>query len=590
MTACAAAPRAVSGDASAELAAVEPRSDAAADLGAPGDVAGEPRDVPGDLARATDSADIGVPEEVGVSSDAGVPTGPEATYDQVVLPYDRAGTPHATQLLRPPSFGGDLLIANSYGGLFRYGVGEGYPRRFFTDATMPSKPFVYCYRAAVHAPSATLFCAGLFVDGIARFGADDGAFRGLTEARGEGRLLGLAQRGDTLFTASPEAGLWRRAIARDGTLGPSARVASGAYLHVVDTALGLAAVSRERGVELIEDDGTTRAVALPGPALGVRARGDTLWVALGSEGLARVDLRAMRVQRIAVSCAVSAVDATSDALVVGCRQGLRIYDPPAADATAPGPLRAATRASYSVSDVLIDGDTVFELDWRYLRRRSLREERAALPMPDAPLGVPVNRAIRTRFPVDNPFEVATNFAGARLAPLGRSWHLVPPNASVIRIRAGLPIGQEISVAPLESDRLAPGNAAPLGIRDAWVYFFQLDCALQWADIEDIQWLSTRGGFGDPRPIRVLSWTDTADPGLAIVRRAWPGVEITPLATIWAVQAPQTSFSQFTQRLDLTRDLGGPDATAVVDLSADGRVRGVANQYRGRYLQLAEPAP
>ena len=132
--------------------------------------------------------------------------------------------------------------------------------------------------------------------------------------------------------------------------------------------------------------------------------------------------------------------------------------------------------------------------------------------------------------------------------------------------------------------------AGLGLRDIWVYLLQPDCALQWPDLEDLRWLSMHGGVRDGQGVEVLISTFGPRKELQWLTGLWPGLRFEMLPAVASREAPDVPYERFRPRFSLTRDLGGPDDTVVLNLDASGRVRSVANQYRGRYPLSAERAP
>lgn len=515
----------------------------------------------------------------------------EVPWREVELPHDRGGTAHATQLLRVTEPSGDLLIANSFAGVLRYAMSPTPSLRFASEVPPGPEPSLFCYRVALHPRTLTVYCAGLYVHTLARLDAADGSLRGITPLVDEAHVQSLAVRDDALYIASLGHGLFRRAILPDGSLGGASQIATGHYLHVEAHAAGLVAISRERGVELDPERGGP-ARSLPGPALSARVRGGELWVAMGSEGVARIDLSTLELQRMDPECAVSAVDASQRSLVLGCRQGIRIYDLPSRAATRLGPLRAMGRASYGVSDVLVDGDVIYELDWRLLRVRSDRAERARAPIPDAPLGAPVPEGGRARVNLHNPWDTNTIFgaSGLPVAARSRTSIVLEARADELQVHPSLPWSHSMAIASIPRDRPAPGNPLALGVRDQWVYVVQPDCALQWPDLEDLHWLAAHGGLGDGRGVQVIAKLYNPETALDWFAALWPSLRFVSLASLAAMSHPELPYALVRDRLSLNRDIGGPDDTLFLDVDDAGTLRGVSGQYRGRFPLMVERTP
>ena len=506
------------------------------------------------------------------------------------IPNDITGTPHAAQLVTPAGLDGALFIANSYGGFLRYQrSATGLTRTAVSEPRTPPGPLVYCNRLAVHAGSATVYCVGLLGSLITLFDATSGALRAAVTT--DARYRGVAVHGDGLYLAAVDRGLWRRAIHPDGSLGDAVRVAEGTFLHVVEVPGGVAAVERRAGVLFVPDSGASARVTLPGPPLGVRVRGDALWIALGSQGIAVVDLTTHAVRALAVDCVVATVDATDAAVVVGCRQGTRLYARPDAAADRLVVPLSNTRADYAVTDVIALPEGIYELDWRTLRRYETTDDVAApRGVPEAPLGFTIAPGQTVRYEVQNPFATPLRAGDATLAPGQRAW-FTAANSAMGFVRLPLDGGRSIDVgaATADGDTVRPGGPFGLPYPDAWVYILQPDCALQWPDVEDLLWTREHGGFGDGRAVEVVLLPNSAIESFDAYRALWSPLPLPSLADLLPLaDFPALDLLAASRRLSLTRLLGGPDSTLFVATDHARRVVTMANQYRGAYVLRVEP--
>lgn len=548
---------------------------------------------PGEL--STPSPDRGSPGPDGEALDVGsLPSalppglGLDPRADEIDLPYASFGSPHAIALRREPSLDGDLLIADSYGGFYRYGTLPNAPPtlRFHSDRTMPPSTQVYCHRVATDPQSRTVLCGGFMLAGIARFEGASGRYIDTVGDGGAPPPYDLAIHQNYLYFSSPTRGLWRRSLGPGASLGAPERVDQGAYVRVIEAPGGLVALERSRGVVLRSDDGSVRTLALPGPIQNARVRGGELFVALGSQGVARVDLARGTVQHLPVSCVVSAVDASATALIVGCRQGARVYALPAPGAPL-GALRDSTRAVYGVTDVLVEGDQLLVLDWRRLSRYTLRSALAVQPRVDRPLGVPVARERASRFEVVNPFSVPLGAGSRTLAPGARAWLDARPGQAGVAIEGDVRVKDMVLVATLDAEVVAPGRRTALPFTNSWIFALQPDCALQWLDLEDLIWLSQHGALGDARSLRVLVTPSTEMQQIDGIIANWAPLSFSNLATLIPAG---TTYRDALSRISISRHIGGPDDTLVMQLDAEGRVQHLANQYLGSHLLRIEPAP
>jgi hypothetical protein len=547
-------------------------------------------------ATVADVPDVPVAEVSGVDA----PDAPDAPAYRAVLrqvgtnveiPNDITGTPHAAQLVIPAGIDGALFIANSYGGFLRYQrSAAGLVRTVVSEPRTPPSPLVYCNRLAVHASSATVYCVGLLGSLITLFDASTGALRAAVAT--DARYRGVAVHGDGLYLAAVDRGLWRRPIRPDGSIGDPVRVAEGTFLHVVEVPGGVAAVERRAGVLFVPDAGASARVPLPGPPLGVRVRGDALWIPLGSQGLAIVDLATRAVRHLSVDCVVATVDATDAAVLVGCRQGTRLYARPDASADRLIAPLSNTRVDYAVTDVLALPEGIYELDWRTLRRFETTADPAApRGVPEAPLGFTIPPGQTVRYEVQNPLSTPLRAGDVTLAPAQRTWFTAAPSTrGFVRLALDDVRFIDVGAATADGDTVFPGGPLGLPYPNAWVYVLQPDCALQWPDVEDLLWLREHGGLGDGRSIEVMLLPNSAVDQFDAYRALWSPLPLPNLMDLLPLaDFPALDLAAAIRRLSLTRLLGGPDSTLFVATDAARRVVTMANQYRGAYVLRVEPA-
>ncbi len=508
---------------------------------------------------------------------------------------DASGMPHASQFVAPDGIPNTLFVANAYGGFLRYTRGAtGLSLVVRSEPRMPPMPLIYCNQLAVHAASATVYCTGLLSSTISLLDAATGVVRASLPDGDDVRHRGVAVHGDALYLASVERGLWRRPIRTDGTLGDPTRLLEGTFLHVVDLPTAVAAVERNGTVHLLPDDGSASArVDLVGPPLGVRVHGDELWVALGSQGVAVVDLTTRAVRRFPLDCVASAVDATADAVVVGCRQGLRLYARPAANANALGALLSNTRVDFALTGVLALAEGLYALDWHTLRRYEVTAEASApVGVPEAPLGFTLPAGRSVRFEVHNPFATSQSADSMTLAPGQRAWFTAAPStAGFVRVMLSGGRSIEVGAAVADAETVAPGGVLGLPYPNAWVYILQPDCALQWPDVEDLLWTRAHGGLGDGRSIEVVMLPNGSINPPSRYRALWSPLPLPMLSELLPLpDLPGRDLPTVIRRFNLMHLIGGPESTLFAATDADRRVVTMDTQYRGAFGLRVEALP
>jgi hypothetical protein len=289
---------------------------------------------------------------------------------------------------------------------------------------------------------------------------------------------------------------------------------------------------------------------------------------------------------------VATVDATDAAVLVGCRQGTRLYARPDASADRLVAPLSNTRVDYAVTDVLALPEGIYELDWRTIRRFETTADPAApRGVPEAPLGFTISPGQTARYEVQNPFTTPLRAGDVTLAPLQRTWFTAANSTrGFVHLELGGGRSIDVGAATADGDTVAPGGPLGLPFPSAWVYVLQPDCALQWPDVEDLLWLREHGGLGDGRSIEVMLLPNSAIDQYDAYRALWSPLPLPNLMDLLPLaDFPSLDLAGAIRRISLTRLLGGPDSTLFVATDAARRVVTMANQYRGAYVLRVEPA-
>jgi hypothetical protein len=296
------------------------------------------------------------------------------------VPPTMSGTAHLSRLLVRS---GRVYGANGSAGLMTWqidGAGRLLPRSSTeplgqgpastTPSTLPR-----CIATSIDPTGRWLFCSAADA-GLAVFDLRDPDQPTVVDRGDRGMTDGLgypdvhAVDGEVLVAAFGR-GLLRATPGADGR--PGALVPTGVEGEVVAVGGGgadaLAVLDRRRGlVSLARREGSLRergALALDGPPLGLRVHGTRAVVALGSSGVALVDLAADApriVRRVTPPCVATRADFTDNALAVACSTGVWLYDLRAAEAR----VADFDAAQYGVLDVTFTdaGRRLLAADWR----------------------------------------------------------------------------------------------------------------------------------------------------------------------------------------------------------------------------------
>lgn len=575
-----------------------------------------------------------------------------AMVAETSLPPTQSGTAHLTRLLLRE---GRLYGANSSAGVMTWRidargaltwesstepVGAGAP-------PMGPSPYPRCVSLAAHPSAPWLFCSAADA-GISRFdlaNPDEPDARTRETLRPEDGLgrPDLYTLDDALLVAGFDRGLLRVPVGSDGALGAAEPTGvRGDVVEIDGDGATLAALERGRGLLSLRAAGrgvTERgALALDGPPLGLRVRGQRAVVALGSSGVWVVDLTddAPRVlQRVNPPCVATRGDVAGSVLAVACSTGAWLYD-----------LRGATPrvagfdpARYGSLDVLLRGDgaQLVVADWRHVRVFDVDPAGSAL-IPDVAQGaflVPGDDGVVVarnpgdatltlrlerlgpdpgmglmRFPVTEAVVApgATHRFALPAADLA-GWY--EPSGRSVRLRVysveAEPLGRndlgtiyvyEASARPRDERPVAtgerfwswrardgaPGPAALPLPGTSQIALLLPDCALQWGAIEDLAW-RTRG-TPDARAVTVLALAFGREPDASELAATRRRLDASALG-VWSIDdylraRPQgTSTGAFVDERLSARALGGGDFTDLYDLE-DGVVRATDRIYRGAW--------
>ena len=505
---------------------------------------------------------------------------------RIVVEGSGSGTPHATRMLQHPTVPSDIFVSNSFGGFMRYRVSPGGARLMFTSAQADDRSLVFCNRLAFHAASDTVYCVGLMGSVIGLYDGSLGTRRGAAEGgrEHEAGFRDAAIHGEGLYLAAVHRGLLRRAVSPDGSLGAATQVLDGTITGVAEADGAVLALERGVGLVIVPDEGPAERVPLPGPALEVRVRDGRAVVALGSQGVAVVDLATRAVRHLPTGCMTGSADLGDGVLVAGCRQGLRVYTLP--DEGGLGPPTGSSRALYSEADVMVRGAELLSLDWWLLARFEFDgAERDPLDV-DVPQGWTLAPGWSLRYEVHNPFDVPRRAGDIVVPPLTRAWLAVGPSSEERTLALDSEFSRRrgevsLTIAPVDDGRAALGQPFPLPIPGARVYVLQTDCALQWPEVEDLLWLRAHGGFGDGRPIEVLLLADELS-DFDWYRAAWSPLPLPPMGALAARATPPLSYAEASRRLDIRRVLLGPDNALFVATDGANRVTELSSIYRGTH--------
>jgi hypothetical protein len=569
-------------------------------------------------------------------------------------PPTTLGTGHLARMLL---VGDRLYVANSSDGVMSWSLSPtgqlsllSSTRPLRRDPATPeeiARPVTRCTALAVHTPSNTLYCAAADA-ALGWFSLADrdhpaqqtGSDISSELRRGYRDALVV---GDTLLLAGFDRGLLRATIARDGTPGtPTPTDITSDVIALAGDGSTLALLDRRRGlVSLVVENGAVRergVVALDGPPLGLRVHGTRAAVALGSQGVALVDLTAdtpVITRRVPTTAVATAVDFDGPTLVVATLTGTWLYDLTRTRARVAG----FDVAEFGALDVLLTqgGQRALAIDWRKALSFNVNLDGHAVLL-DADTGYQLRRGDDAIVHVRNPgdiqltFSVQVNRPGGATVAVYRMiapgetvrttvpWSAIEPaldtfsNTAVLRVVSwdaagtqrerqgmlvvGVPnadtaratlvtVGDRFPVLARREGATGPAQIPASG-RTAMAFVLP-DCALQWPALEDLAWLARHGRAprGYTPVVVTISYSPREDPWYGTVFPAmW---SLAPLDTLafgdysasLTGAGGRPSAEVFDARFT-TRFAGGADFTDVVYTDETGLVRDVERMYRGAW--------
>jgi hypothetical protein len=569
-------------------------------------------------------------------------------------PPTTLGTGHLARMLL---VGDRLYVANSSDGVMTWSLASSgqlsllsSTRPLRRDPATPeeiARPVTRCTALAVHTASNTLYCtaADAALGWFSLADRDHPAQQTGSDVSSELRrgYRDALVVGDALLLAGFDRGLLRATIARDGTPGtPAPTEITGDIIALAGDGDTLALLDRRRGlVSFRVENGSVRergVLALDGPPLGLRVHGTRAAVALGSQGVALVDLAPDApaiTRRVPTTAVATAADFDGPALVVATLTGTWLYDL----------TRTQTRvagfdvAEFGALDVLLTpgGRRALAIDWRKALSFDVNLDGHAVLL-DADTGYQLRRGDEAVVHVRNPGDIRLTFSVQVNRPGGANvvvyrtiepgetvravvpWSAIEPaldvfsSTAVLRVISwdaagtqrerqgmlvvGVPnadtaratlvtVGDRFPVLTRRDGASGPAQLPASG-RTAMAFVLP-DCALQWPALEDLAWLARRGRAprGYTPVVITISYSPREDPWYGTVFPAmW---SLAPLDTLafgdYSASAAggggRPSAEVFDTRFT-TRFAGGADFTDVVYTDETGLVRDVERLYRGAW--------
>ncbi|MEZ4266779.1 MAG: hypothetical protein R3F39_10405 [Myxococcota bacterium] len=547
------------GDAAAETVA-----DAGADDGAETDT-GVTLDAGLDAVADSDAAadhDADAVPDADPDADAAVPalTAGLRETSRLNIPASPEGSPHLGEIAVD---GQRIYLANSFAGvtaLQQQGAGALTTTSAWTG--IPSKP--RCTTIAVHRPSATLYCAtpayganGVASGAVSTYGLEEPGKPLVRDAlalvQPDAAFADVEVVESTLYLAAFDGGLMRAPIGVDGALGAAVGTGIGSHsVAVTHVGAQLALLDLDEGLVLATHNASgpvkTGALPLDGPLLDVALHNKRVAVALGSAGVAVVDISGaapVEVARVTPHGVAASVAIRDQALAVGCLSGLYLYDL----STSPPALRGFIAAHQVILDVVWSGEHVVASDWGMVF--AARPDLAGVVVtPDSDRGQYVQPGVASSLRIANPGSAAldvraTGVTGAELAAA-----TLPPESELDLAfpaslnPAGAPISVRLSTSqgdltlapPLfprdifllkraashdpATGRPALGDAFPrmrvqsypaetplelplAGVRQRVVGHAD-DCVAMWPQLRDLEWLAAKGTPPDGAQVIALA--------------------------------------------------------------------------------------
>ena len=255
----------------------------------------------------------------------------------------------------------------------------------------PSELYRRCTTLAIHAASNTLFCSADDAQVVLTFDLTEPQVPVLRDPEAvvypELFTRDITVVGDRLYYARFQKGLAYSEIAPDGSLGPVTPTLVDEDMRFVEGTDPLIALGA-RGLMVLggsdADIEVRETLPLRGPRLGLRVVGDRALVALGSFGVAIVDVAGgapMLERVIEVPGVVTAADLSGDALAVSTLIGAFLYDlrqtPPRVAGFAPAG-RRGPRSEGVMLHAAFAGPDLLVSDWSFVERYAIDLEGAVV--------------------------------------------------------------------------------------------------------------------------------------------------------------------------------------------------------------------
>lgn len=568
---------------------------------------------------------------------------------------------HTTELIVTPDA---VFVATSFDGVKSFRVAaDGTPTLAWEHSeadlrAMPS-PVPRCTAIAWHAASSTIYCTAADAEGLSWYHvrAPDRLELAPGGASGYGHVGVRAMRvvGDALLLAGATQGLLRATIAADGTPGPRMPTAvQGDVVDVDGDAATLVVLERARGLvqARVEGDRVVEvgALALDGPLLDVAVRGQRAYVAMGSQGAAVVDLTATGPQlrrRWRPSAVLTGIDGDGDTVLASSTTGLWAFDVATETPRTTGFLPTAKGAL----DVRYENRRAYSADWIYLTTLAL-DPRGEVHDVDVSPGYFTAPGRGVTFQVRNPGDRALTVAvrgftepcmgncvvELRSTPVAASGSVevaltaaeltrLRDSSGRVRIQVAAREGDDHRMGSLNNFVLltpstgvagppplgasfprlmaAAGSGAPpslpLPSQATRAVFITADCALQWAEVEDLAW-SVRNGSaaGGATPVILFVPPNDMNPnpwwGAPFLGLLGAGSLANTSLYAYAGSVPRApgaplpgSDQIFTTGFG-TQEIDGPDTNADYLVDAAGRVVNFERIYRGEHPLAARDSP
>jgi hypothetical protein len=358
-------------------------------------------------------------------------------------------------------------------------------------------------------------------------------------------------------------------------------------------------------------------------------------IALGSQGVAIADLGESGPTlstMFSLPVVATSADLKGESVAVGGPTGIFLVDRGEGAARLVG----YQPAGFGALDLLFDGEYLVSIDWNYLQTHGVhrdghvievdREEGAIFAagvdgevyvanygdlllqaslylrppqgsaVPSTSVEVPAQSTVAVNVPsaeihaVQGPYGGSAEFtigvAGGDSHYTGNQLSLVEASnpAAEKKLWVGATFPSLVSTNPAQAGLPVSGERNLIG-------FLQTDCALQWPEIEDLNWLARHDMLPGGTQLKLLTLGHIDD------AHTWQGAAF---MSLWDVRdSDWARFEEYAPSLPgfdgldtdrvfdavfgVTALLPGPDTTAYYYLDELGRVRGLSRRYRGANL-------